>query len=151
MPLAWAHAEFVKLLMSRQINRPFDRPRAMWQRYRARRPVATHAFWWPHAPIGAMRAGAKLAVALPFPSVVRWGRDGWQRIDETASIDSNLGVPCRGARHRGAAARQPGQFYLAAAGQWRMGRARYYGHGSRPRSGRAGRADLGSPQPGPMA
>jgi len=62
----------------------------MWQRYRARRPVATHAFWWPHAPIGTMRAGAKLAIALPFPSVVRWGRDGWQRINETASIDSNL-------------------------------------------------------------
>ena len=82
MPLAWAHAEFVKLLISRQINRPFDRPRAMWQRYRARRPVATHAFWWPHAPIGAMRAGATLAVALPFPPVVRWGRDGWQQIDE---------------------------------------------------------------------
>ena len=91
MPLAWAHAEFVKLLMSRQINRPFDRPRAMWQRYRARRPVAAHAFWWPHAPIGAMRAGARLAVALPFPSVVRWGRDGWQQIDNAASIDSNLG------------------------------------------------------------
>jgi glucoamylase len=91
MPLAWAHAEFVKLLMSRQINRPFDRPRAMWQRYRARRPVAAHAFWWPHAPIGAMRAGARLAVALPFPSVVRWGRDGWQQIDNAASTDSNLG------------------------------------------------------------
>jgi glucoamylase len=63
MPLAWAHAEFVKLMMSRQINRPFDRPRAMWQRYRARRPIATHAFWWPHAPIGAMREGAILAIA----------------------------------------------------------------------------------------
>ena len=34
MPLAWAHAEFVKLLVSRQLGRPFDRPRAVWQRYR---------------------------------------------------------------------------------------------------------------------
>src|SRR4051794_37446415 len=91
MPLAWAHAEFVKLLVSRQINRPFDRPRAVWQRYRGRRPVAEHAFWWMHAPIGAMRAGARLAVALPFPAVVRWGRDGWQKIDNAASTDSNLG------------------------------------------------------------
>jgi glucoamylase len=91
MPLAWAHAEFVKLLVSRHINRPFDRPRAMWQRYRARRPVAAHAFWWPHASIGAMRAGATLAVALPFPAVVRWGRDGWREIDEAATADSNLG------------------------------------------------------------
>ncbi|MGD9615150.1 MAG: glycoside hydrolase family 15 protein [Alphaproteobacteria bacterium] len=91
MPLAWAHAEFVKLLVSRHINRPFDRPRAMWQRYRARRPVATHAFWWPHAPIGAVREGAMFAVALPFPSVVRWGRDGWRQISEVAAADSNLG------------------------------------------------------------
>jgi glucoamylase len=91
MPLAWAHAEFIKLLVSRQINRPFDRPRAMWQRYRARRPVAAHAFWWPHAPIGAMRAGAMLAVALPFPAVVRWSRDFWQQTEEAASVDSKLG------------------------------------------------------------
>ena len=91
MPLAWAHAEFVKLLVSRQINRPYDRPRAMWQRYRARRPVAEFAFWWPHAPIGAMRAGAKLAVALPAAAVVHWGRDGWQLTSDVPSVDSGLG------------------------------------------------------------
>jgi glucoamylase len=44
MPLVWAHAEFVKLLASSRINRPFDRPRAVWQRYRGRRPVAHYAF-----------------------------------------------------------------------------------------------------------
>jgi glucoamylase len=91
MPLAWAHAEFIKLLVSRYINRPFDRPRAMWQRYRGRRPLAAHAFWWPHAPIGAMRSGVKLAIALPVPSVVRWSGDGWRQVDETASVDSRLG------------------------------------------------------------
>lgn len=91
MPLAWAHAEFVKLLLSRQIGRPFDRPRAVWQRYRGRRPVAEHAFWWQHAPLGAMPAGAKLAVALPMPAVVHWGRDGWQLSEDTATSDSGLG------------------------------------------------------------
>ena len=99
MPLAWAHAEFVKLLMSRQINRPFDRPRAMWQRYRGRRPVATHAFWWPHAPIGAMRAGAKLAVALPFPGGRALGprRLAADRRDRQRRQQSR--VPCRRSRH----------------------------------------------------
>ncbi len=91
MPLAWAHAEFVKLLVSRQINRPFDRPRAVWQRYRGRRPVAEYAFWWQHAPIGAMAAGARLAIALLEPAVVRWGRDGWQTIEESATSDTGLG------------------------------------------------------------
>jgi glucoamylase len=91
MPLVWAHAEFVKLLVSRQINRPFDRPRAVWRRYRGRRPTPQYAFWWPHAPIGAMAAGARLAVALSEPAIVHWGRDGWQMVEDTPTIDTGLG------------------------------------------------------------
>src|SRR5260370_5181489 len=48
MPLVWAHAEFIKLMISRQLRHPVDRPRAVWQRYRGRRPAARHAFWWMH-------------------------------------------------------------------------------------------------------
>jgi glucoamylase len=44
MPLVWAHAEFIKLLISRHFGQPVDRPRAVWRRYRGRRPVARHAF-----------------------------------------------------------------------------------------------------------
>ena len=91
MPLAWAHAEFVKLLVSRQIGHPFGRPRTVWQRYRGRRPRAQYAFWWPHAAIGAMQAGAQLAIALPAPAVVRWGRDGWQGVTDTPTSPSGLG------------------------------------------------------------
>ena len=91
MPLVWAHAEFVKLLVSRQINRPFDRPRATWQRYRGRPPAAQFAFWWPHAPVGAIAAGARLVLALPEPAVVHWGRDGWQMPEDTATVDTGLG------------------------------------------------------------
>ena len=91
MPLAWAHAEFVKLLVSRQIGHPFARPRAVWQRYHGRPPRAEHAFWWPHAPIGGFAAGARLAVALPRPAVVHWGCDGWQQIEDTPTVDTGLG------------------------------------------------------------
>jgi glucoamylase len=91
MPLVWAHAEFVKLLVSSQIERPFDRPRAVWRRYRGRRPNPQYAFWWPHAPIGAIAAGARLAVALPEPAVVHWGHNGWQAVADTPTIDSGLG------------------------------------------------------------
>ena len=38
MPLAWAHAEFVNLVRSRAIGRPFDRPEAVWKRYGGSRP-----------------------------------------------------------------------------------------------------------------
>src|SRR6185437_3241972 len=73
MPLAWAHAEFVKLLMSRQTGHLFGRPRAVRRRYRGKRPVPPYAFWWPHAPIAHCPAGLQLAVALPNPAAVHWG------------------------------------------------------------------------------
>jgi glucoamylase len=91
MPLVWAHAEFVKLLVSRQIEHPYDRPRAAWQRYRGKRPKAEYAFWWPHAPIASLTAGTKLAIALSEPATVRWGRDDWQAVADVETTDSELG------------------------------------------------------------
>jgi glucoamylase len=91
MPLAWAHAEFVKLLASRQLGHPVDRPRAVWQRYRGRRPAPQLAFWWPHAPLGTMTAGLRLAVALPEPGIVHWGHDGWQDVADMPTEDTGLG------------------------------------------------------------
>ena len=91
MPLVWAHAEFIKLLISRHQGQPIDRPRAVWQRYRGRRPAARHAFWWPHAPIASLPAGAALAVALPLPAVVHWGHDGWREPADAPTSESGLG------------------------------------------------------------
>ncbi len=91
MPLAWAHAEFVKLLVSRQLDRPFDRPRAAWQRYHGQRPATAYAFWWPHAEIDTMAAGARLAVALTEPAIVHWGHDGWQAPADMPTSDTGLG------------------------------------------------------------
>ena len=91
MPLVWAHAEFIKLLISRHLGHPVDRPRAVWQRYRGRRPMARHAFWWPHAPISGFSAGTRLVLALPLPAIVHWGRDGWRDVADEPTRDSGLG------------------------------------------------------------
>ncbi|ACS39698.1 glycoside hydrolase family 15 protein [Methylorubrum extorquens] len=91
MPLVWAHAEFIKLLVSRNLGHPFDRPRAVWERYKGRPRKAECAFWWPHAQIRSAPAGSRLVIALPRPGVVRWGRDGWQAVTETAADETGLG------------------------------------------------------------
>ena len=72
MPLVWAHAEFIKLMVSRHLGHPVDRPRAVWRRYQGRRPVARHAFWWPHAPIKdcAVRRTARCRIAEPGASAL---------------------------------------------------------------------------------
>jgi glucoamylase len=91
MPLAWAHAEFIKLVVSRQRSRPFDRPRAVWARYGGRKPTAQRAFWWLHAPIATMATGIRLVIALTEPSVVHWGHGGWSDVQDVPTIDTGLG------------------------------------------------------------
>jgi glucoamylase len=92
MPLVWAHAEFVKLLASRGLGHPFDRPEAVWRRYKGRRRNANRAFWSLRARIGAIEAGQRLVLLLPDAAVVHWGTDGWQRITDTRTVESGLGV-----------------------------------------------------------
>jgi len=91
MPLVWAHAEFIKLMVSRHLGHPVDRPRAVWRRYQGRRPIARYAFWWPHAPIREFPAGKWLAVALPRPAKVHWANDGWRNATDEPTHDSGLG------------------------------------------------------------
>jgi hypothetical protein len=91
MPLAWAHAEFIKLVVSRDLGRPFDRPRATWERYKGKAPSAKAVFWWPHARIGQFAVASRVVVALPQPGTIRWGIDGWQAITETSAEEMGLG------------------------------------------------------------
>ena len=91
MPLAWAHAEFIKLLESRHRGRPFDRPQAVWARYGGRKSPAERAFWWPHAPIARMTTGIRLVVALTESAVIHWGHDGWIDVQDIQTVDTELG------------------------------------------------------------
>jgi glucoamylase len=91
MPLAWAHAEFVKLMISRGLGHPIDRPWATWLRYHGRRCSAKNAFWFPHAPVTGLPSGARLVIGLPAPAVVRWGVDGWNDVSDQPAEESGLG------------------------------------------------------------
>ena len=92
MPLAWAHSEFVKLLISRELGYPCDRPAAVWQRYGGRRPPITRAIWSQAAPITTIPAGVPLLVALADSANVIWSADGWGAISDVPTRDSGLGL-----------------------------------------------------------
>jgi len=76
MPLAWAHAEYVKLACSILEGRPVDRPEPLWARYRGRRPAVYLWYWSPQAPIRVMPAGMRLGFCLAESATVSWRVDG---------------------------------------------------------------------------
>jgi glucoamylase len=92
MPLAWTHAEFVKLVASRALGHAYDRPEAVWQRYRGERCKAARAIWCEHAAITDIEAGESLIVALRAPAIVRFGFNGWQNIVDAPTAPNSLGL-----------------------------------------------------------
>jgi len=93
MPLAWAHAEFVKLAYSYLAGSiPIDRPKPVWDRYQGQRPIAKIGFWLQQAPISKLHTGMKLYIGLHQPSLVRWGINNWQSIRNISTWDSGIGL-----------------------------------------------------------
>jgi glucoamylase len=92
MPLAWTHAEYIKLVVSRSQGTAFDRPECVWQRYSGRPPQLERIIWSPHAPASTLPEGAALTLAVTEPATFRWGFDGWKDIVERRTTASALGL-----------------------------------------------------------
>jgi glucoamylase len=92
MPLAWTHAEYLKLVASRALKRPFDRPESVWRRYGGKRCTPSRATWCEHAVITAVPPGISVVLALRESAVVRYGFDGWRNIVEAPTSPNSLGV-----------------------------------------------------------
>lgn len=92
MPLVWAHAEYIKLIASRKLGHPYDRPHATWDRYQGNRPNIQHTIWLPHALIHTIASGQILLIGLSQPSMIHWGINGWQSIHDIATRDTTLGL-----------------------------------------------------------
>lgn len=91
MPLAWTHAEYVKLAYSILEGRPVDRPDPLWSRYHGLCPQVHIRYWSPQAPIGHISRSVRLGFCLPWPARVVW----WSDITEEQQIttrDFGLGV-----------------------------------------------------------
>lgn len=86
MPLAWAHAEYIKLRRSLRDGRVFDLPPQPVQRYLERGIESNRAAWRIDHPRESIPAGKTLRVELTAPAVIHW------RAGSVPTRDSGLGV-----------------------------------------------------------
>ncbi len=92
MPLAWAHAEYVKLVRSIALGHSIDRPEAAWRRYGGKIPAATRATWRFTAQRPTMPAGRTLRLEVMAPARARYTLDGWATWMDLDARDTTLGV-----------------------------------------------------------
>jgi glucoamylase len=121
MPLAWAHAEYIKLVRSVALGHAIDRPEAAWHRYRGIRPDAVRATWRFTAPRPTMPVGRLLRFELLAPCRVHCSLDGWRTTLDLDARDTGLGiwvadVPGSGRLPAGGAV--DATFYWPGADRW---------------------------------
>jgi glucoamylase len=92
MPLAWAHAEYVKLARSLALGYPIDRPEAAWRRYHGTAPTSARAAWRFAAQRPSMPAGRTLRLEVLALARVRYSLDGWRTWTDLDTRDTGLGV-----------------------------------------------------------
>ena len=92
MPLAWAHAEHVKLLRSLADGRVFDTPSQPHSRYQIQGLTSRHALWRFSHRSESVPAGRLLRVEVTAPASIRWSSDGWRTPLETPTRDGGFGM-----------------------------------------------------------
>jgi glucoamylase len=92
MPLAWAHAEYVKLLRGLRDGRVFDLPPQTVQRYLVERVESPRVIWRMDHRRRAIPLSKILRIELPAPAVIHWSSGGSNVGWETPTRDSGLGI-----------------------------------------------------------
>jgi glucoamylase len=93
MPLAWAHAEYLKLLRSIEEGRPFDR--MLEPAPRPSRGSARHLpleVWNPHHRPTHLAAGTVLRLQAPEPFRLHWSANAWAAVEDVEASPSGVGI-----------------------------------------------------------
>jgi|SRR5665213_46791 len=75
MRLAWAHAEYVKLLRSVEEQKVWDTPPQTVERYRVQQKVCPFEIWTEHAPRQWVSTGKQLRMDFDAPGTIVWKAD----------------------------------------------------------------------------
>ncbi len=92
MPLAWAHAEYVKLTRSLQDGSVFDTPPQTVARYIDTHTVSRFASWRFNNKARTIPAGKRLRIETQARAVVRWTSDSWTTSNDVEAADTTLGI-----------------------------------------------------------
>ena len=120
MPLAWAHAEYVKLLRSTVDGVVFDRIPAVVARYgRGAPPRAPIEVWKFNRRPGTVRTDARLRVVAEEPFHLHVTSDGWRTFEDRPSEPTGLGLEWVDLPPLGAAGRTwTFTFHWSAPNRW---------------------------------
>jgi glucoamylase len=91
MPLVWAHAEFLKLLVARQRKRPLELLASVEEYLRLKKTKNDTWHWRPDLTFDVVPAGRDVLVDMPAPFVLHLGFDGWQSLEDRPSTPLAFG------------------------------------------------------------
>jgi glucoamylase len=111
MPLAWAHAEYIKLRSSLRDGRVFDMPPQTFRRYLVDHVESPRVLWRPDHRRRMMPARKVLRVERSEPAIIRWGQG-----PDVPTRDSGLGVHYADLPTAGLASGQAVRFIIAPTG-----------------------------------
>ena len=92
MPLVWAHAEFLKLLLARASGRPVELLDSVAARYRAKQPTVSTWFWRSDVPVDALPRGRAIVIEDRRSFSLHFGFDGWYGAQDRESAPLGLGM-----------------------------------------------------------
>lgn len=92
MPLAWAHAEYIKLLRSLHDGNCFDTPPQPVERYQVKKVGSPLAIWRFNQKCRTIPPGKVLRIETLAPATIRWSADDWSTVQDTRTEDSGVGI-----------------------------------------------------------
>ncbi len=118
-PLAWAHAEYVKLLRSIADGEVFDRVGEVAQRYLSGRGRKDLEIWLMRRQLPQIRGGQTLRIQLDRPFQLHWSDNGWANTSDCDSTDTGLKIYyCDVPTWKGRASQIDFTWHWADDGQW---------------------------------